>query len=220
MLASEFVTAVYLKAERKIPTFLSGSSKWNTILAIGNSKIDAWMTEPDANWDSLYDSIYPIGTVSATNTFELDDEVRILSPAPGDYVIITHTDGTISEYETVKAKDLKRYATGNYCAKVGRNLVFSRAFTTSDTESGGTITAPVYRYAEHLINDNDEVPVDDPNWLVLATAAEYNRGDIVKQNQYPNIINEANALMEAMKISNEAQVEDAPRPWNPGGATW
>lgn len=217
----EFVNACYLKSERKLPTFASGSSKWLNILGIANGKIDTWQNEPSVDWNSLYDPSYSIGTVSATNTFELDDEVRLLSNETGDTVTITHLDGQTTEYETVKANRLKAYPTGNYCAKIGRNLVFNKAFTATDAQFGGAITSPVYLHAEHLVNDTDEVPVDDPEWLVTVTAAEYNRTDVTKSNQYGNLINEANALMEAMKDANDqAQVEYLDRGFIPNGTTW
>ena len=216
----QFVTAVYLKAERKIPTCVSGSSKWNVILGIANGKIDTWMTEPGTNWNSLYNPEYAVGNISTASTYDLDDEIRIISSAPGDYIVIVHVNGNTTDFETVDADALKQHTSGNYCAKIGRTLVFNRTFKTTDPEYGGSIKVPGYLYASHLVNDTDEVPVDDAEWLVTATAAEYNRGDIVKQNQYANLVNEANALMEAMKVANSAQVEYIPMSWSAGGATW
>lgn len=221
MNTTEFVSAVYLKAERKLPTFTTGSSKWLNILGIANAKIDLWQNEPSVDWNSLYDPSFSIGTISATNVYDLDDEVRLLSNEPGDTVTITRLDGNVTEFITVKANRLKSYPHGNYCAKVGRTLVFNRTFTATDAEFGGAITAPVYLYAEHLVNDNDEVPVDDPEWLVTVTAAEYNRTDVTKANQYGILINEANSLMEAMKDANDqAQVEYLSKGIAGHGAQW
>jgi hypothetical protein len=217
---SEFVNAVYLTAAGKLPTFVSGSTKWLKIVAIANNKIDVWQNENGANWNSLYDPSYSLGTVSATKTYELDDEIRSLSDTSVDAIEIAHLDGTSSYWHTVEANKLKQYPTGNYCAQVGRTLVFNRAFTATDAEFGGTIYAPIYLYAEHLSGDNDEVPVDDPQWLVLMVSAEYVRNDIVKQNQYPNLVNEANSLMEAMRTRNEAQIDTVDRPWRPLSQEW
>jgi hypothetical protein len=160
--------------------------------------------------------------VSATDTFDLDDEIRKLSDARDDTVRIVHTDGThYTDYEVVPANQLKTdYSSGAYCAQIGATLKFNKAFVSTDRQFGGTIYVPKYGFAEHLVNDSDDVPVDDPQWLVLMCAAEYVRNDIVKQNQYPNLVNEANALMQAMKDTNDAQVEVVARPWRPAGATW
>jgi hypothetical protein len=75
-------------------------------------------------------------------------------------------------------------------------------------------------YASQLVDDTTDVPVDDPNWLVTITAAEYVRNDIVKQNQYGNLVQEANDLMENMKADNDAQVSEVTADWSPLGATW
>lgn len=229
MTTSEFVAATLLKATGKTSTAVEGDTKWTKVLGIGNFNIDSWQNEPDVDWNSLYDPLFSIGTVTNTDTFELDDEIRKLSDTEGDVVRIYHTDGTgYTDYDIVPADTLKRYYYGQnkenpdgfYCAQIGRNLVFNHKFISTDPQFGGTIYAPIYNYADHLVNSGDEVPVDIPNWLVTISAAEYVRNDITRQGQYPNLINEANQLMTRMKDDNEAQVEQINRPWGPMGATW
>ena len=219
MLTNDFVNAVYVVAEGKQPTFTSGSTKWNKILAIANNKIDAWQEEDE--WKSLYNPKVSLGMVTATDTFPLPVSVRVLSKTPSDTVRVLHADGVkFTDYDLVAADRLKDFAYGNYCAQIGRNIVFNRAFTSADQQFGGTLYVPGYTYASHLVADGDTVPVDIPQWLVLVTAGEYNRGDIVKQNQYPNLVNEANDLMEAMKKNNRAQNDYVDMPWRPAGANW
>lgn len=220
MVTSELVSNVYLVAAGKLPTFASGSTKWAKIVAIANNKIDAWQREPGVDWNSLYDPSYSFGKITATDTFSLDDEIRKLSDTEGDDVTINRLDGQQTTYKIVPADQLKQYQYGNFCAQIGRNLVFSKPFTTADIEFGGTLLVPIYTYAPHLVGDNDEVPVDDPQWLVLMVSAEYVRNDIVKQNQYPNLINEANGLMTSMKETNDSQWEEVIRPWHAPGANW
>lgn len=222
MTTSELVSAVYLKAAGKIPAFTTGSPKWLKIVAIANNLIDAWQNEPGVDWVSLYDPEYSIGTVSATDTFDLDDDVRKLSDGRDDPVRIVHSDGVrYTDYEVVPANQLRTlYQSGRYCAQVGKTIVFNKAFTSSNAEYGGTIYVPKFGFAEHIVEDDDDVPVDDPQWLVIMCAAEYVRNDIVKQNQYPNLIGEANNLMQSMKDTNDAQINTIARPWSPPGATW
>lgn len=221
MTTSEFVSAVYLVAAGKIPTFTSGSAKWNKIVAIGNNKIDVWQSEPGVDWSSLYDPAYSLGSVTATNTVDLDDEIRKISDERGDTIRILHTDGVqTTEYTTVPSDQLKYFPSGAYCAQVGRTIVFNRTFTSDDAQFGGTILVPAYLFAEKLVGTTDDVPVDDPQWLVLVSAAEYVRNDIVKQNQYPNLVNEANSIMTKMRENNESQLEEVPTVWAPLGRTW
>ena len=218
MTTAQLVANIYLTANGKLPTFLSGSTKWLKILAIANNKIDTWQNE--ANWDSLYDPKHNCGIITATDTFALDSMVRLISQQPGDVVTIVKLDGTKSYYQTVYAQQLKLYKTGKYCAQVGQTLVFNKAFTATDPEFGGTLQNPAYKFATHLVADADVVPVDDPQWLVLASSAEYVRNDIVKQNQYGPLVNEANALMDLMKDSLQPQVEELQRPYSPLSSSW
>lgn len=73
---------------------------------------------------------------------------------------------------------------------------------------GGTIFAPVYTFPTPLSGDTDVVPVDIPNWLVYATAAEYVRNDVTKVSSYPTLVAQANDLMEKMKENNDASVDE------------
>jgi hypothetical protein len=226
---SEFVAAVILRATGKTSTAVSGDTKWTKVLGIGNLKIQDWADEPGVDWNSLYDPLFSIGTVTATDTFALDDSIRKISDTKDDYVVVNHTDGTgQTQYQVVAADDLKNYYwgqnkesyTGYYCAQIGRNLVFNHKFVTTDPQYGGTILVPVYTYPEPLVGDSDDVPVDIPNWLVVVAAAEYVRNDITKQNQFPGLIAEANEIMQRMKDDNDAQVQEVHGDWSPLGMTW
>lgn len=229
MTASEFVAATILKATGKTSTATSGDTKWTKVLGIGNFYIDNWQDEPDVDWVSLYDPDYSFGSVTATDTFSFPAAVRKLSDIKDDFVRIHHTDGVgYTDYEIVPPTHLKHYYTGadkenpigNFCAQVGSDLVFNRVFSAADLQFGGTIKVPVYTFATHLSTDDSTVPVDIPNWLVLMAAAEYVRNDITRQNQYPNLIAEANQVMQKMRDNNDAQVEQVIRPWSAAGQTW
>lgn len=113
----------------------------------------------------------------------------------------------------------KEYPIGFYCAQVGSSLVFNHKFISTDPQFGGTIKVPCYTFATHITADADVVPVDIPQWLVVISAAEYNRNDITRQQQYPNLINEGNELMARMKENNDAGDTEIYRPWNPLGSS-
>lgn len=194
-----FVSNTYLTAVGKIPTFVAGDKKYEKIVAIANMKIDEWARETD--WKSLYDPKYSLGTVSATDTYDVDDEVEKVTASPGDYVLIRTTSGDIG-YQIVTPDRLKATG-GRVCAFMGRSLVFSKPFEQGAAEYGGTILVPVKMRPGKLVRANDVVVVDDPNWLVKITAAEWVRNDTVRLNQYPNLVAEANALMENMKEAND-----------------
>lgn len=220
--ASEFVSNVYLVAAGKLPTFTTGSKKWNKIIAIGNNKIDTWQSEAGVDWFSLYNPHKSIGSVTASGSFPLGSDVRKLSDTYGNKVRIVHVDNeTASEYVIVDPDKLYQYPeTENVCAHIGSNLVFRNEFTSDSPQFGGDIQVPAFTNATHLISDSTVIPVDNPQWLILVTAAEYVRNDITKQNQYGNLINEANALMTSMREANDAQENTVIRPYEVLGASW
>lgn len=214
-----------------MPTFSSGSTKWTKILNIANGYIDTWQEEVNGDWNSLYTPELNIGVVTTTDTYAIPgfgSTVRKISDSGSDVVRIKHTNGVnYTDYQVVPIDELKNYYAGQnkeypygfYCAQDGSNLIFNHKFLTTDPQYGGSINVPVYNFAAHLVNDADVVPVDVPQWLVVMSAAEYVRNDITRQQQYPNLVNEANALMERMKENNEAQIDQVFRPWNPMATT-
>lgn len=229
MVVSEFVPATYLKATGKVATFATGSTKWLKILAIANMYIRQWSREPDFNWPSLYDPAFSIGAVTATDAFDLDSDIRTLSGTEGDYVRIFHTDAVgYTDYTIVDADRLKDYYTGynkddpigNYCAQIGTQLVFNHKFLTTDDQYGGTIKVPAYLFPDDIVADGDTIPVDDPDWLVLISAAEYVRNDITRQGQYPFLVSEANQAMQRMKDDSSGQLDTVIQKWRPNGTNW
>lgn len=221
MIASEFVAATLLRATGKVFTGSSTDPKYIKVLGIGNQMIDAWESEPDSDWESLYTPDYSLGAVTATDTFPIDtDDVRKISQERGDSIRIVHTDDNWTDYQLVEPDKLKQFTEGYYCARVGNNLVFNHVFEAADPQFGGDIQVPKYGYATHLVNPTDVVTVDIPNWLVVMSAAEFVRNDIVRQNQYPNLVAEANQLMLKMKENQEAQVNSVTRVFSAAGQSW
>lgn len=230
MTVAEFIPKVSYKATGKVNSFTTGSTKWLKILAIANEIIDAWQEEYGVDWQSLYDPAFSIGSVTANDSYDLSlDEVRKLSADEDDVVRIMHTDGVgYTNYNIVPASKLKRYYSGQnkeyysgfFCARIQDQLVFNHKFISTDKQYGGNIQVPVYLYADPLVNDSDDVPVDIPQWLVLMTAAEYIRNDVTKQAQYPNLISEANALMDRMRENNDTQIEEVSKYPVARGASW
>lgn len=226
MIVSDFVPSVALKATGKIATFTTGSTKWLKILAIANYYIRQWQDEPNVDWASLYSPDYTIATVIASATYTIPAAVRKISLQEGDVVRITHLGGiAFTDYTIVDSSRQKEFADYSttyqspYVTITGTTLRFNRAFASTDPQFGGTIKAPAYLFASTITNDSDVIPVDLPNWLVVATAAEYVRTDVTRQNQYPNLVTEANQIMDVMKANNEAQNTSVYMPWNPTAMT-
>lgn len=226
MTVQEAINATYLKATGKSTSLTSGSH-YTKILALLDFYQRAWAREPGVDWNSLYDPAFSLGTVTATDAFDLDTStIRKLSDREGDVVRIMWDDGTgYTDYTIVDHRVLKDYyagqnkesSFGNYCARIGSQLVFNNKFSTSDNEYGGEIQVPCYLYPDAISSStlSDDVQVNDPDWLVTRCAAEYVRTDITRQGQYGNLLAEANEKMGRMKDDENAQINDVDRPWTP-----
>ncbi len=217
------VSQTYLSATGKTTTLTLGSAKYTKILSLFNIYTQVWANDPETNWSSLRNVFTLASTVSATDTYALPASLGKLSDSEGDFVRIYHTDGvTESDYTIVPIDRLYNDlpTRNNYgidiigtgtCAVVGQNLVFSRAFTSANTQFGGTIKVPGYSIPPTLVSGTDVIRVDDPNWLCFIAAAEYVRTDVTRVGQYPNLIAQATDSMNSMKLINNSQNETAYR---------
>lgn len=225
MTAQEFVQAVLLRATRKTTTLLTSSAKYAQILALGNYWTRRFANERGIDWNSLYNPAFSIGTVTATDAFDLDtSSVRKISERQGDVVRIMWTDGVgYTDYDIIphdKLKDTfwgqnKDSISGFYCTRMGGQLVFNHTFESTDDQFGGDIQVPCYIFTDELVNTTDEIQVDDPDWLVTICAADFVRGDVTRRDQYPILLAEANDIMTRMKEDNSAQIDTVDTPWSP-----
>lgn len=227
MSITDAINDVYLKAVGKATAPTTGA-KYARIVALLDYYQRRWAREPGVDWNSLYDPSFSIGTVTATDEYDLDTStIRKLSMREGDYVRIVHDDGdTYTDYTIVPHDSLKDYYYGPdkehfsdfVCARQGNTLVFNHTFETTDSQYGGEIFVPCYLYPNEITStdtDNQEVQVDDPDWLTTRTAAEYVRNDITRRQRYPELISESNEIMTQMIEDNGGQIDEVERPWTP-----
>ena len=225
MTVASFVPQVFEQATGKIPTFVSGSTKWLRIVALANTLIQDWSDEKDVDWASLYTPDLNIGTITAAQSFTIPATVRKLSQQQGNVVRILHVDGTTYiDYEMVPAdrdKDFASYVRtfqDNYVYQLANKIYFHRAFNSTDPQFGGSLLVPAYTYAPTITADSDVIPIDIPNWLVYATAAAYDSTDVTRQQLVPRLEAKANQIMEVMKANNDGAITDMYRPWQPGSS--
>jgi len=231
MTVQEFVADAYLLSTGKTTTLTSGT-KYQRIIALGDFFQRRWAREPGIDWNSLYNPAFSLGTVTATDTYDIDtSSVRKLSDRQGDSVRIVWSDGVgYTDYDVVDANKLRDYSygvnaespLGFYCAQIGGTLVFNHTFTTSDSQYGGEIFIPCYVFPDEITSTNtssNDVQVDDPDWLVTRVAAEYVRNDITRRSRYPELIAQANEIMDRMKDDNDGQIDTIDKPWTPFSGT-
>lgn len=208
------IQKAFLHSNRKATAPAEGTSKYEAFLDIADSMSKMWASEPSVEWDSLY-SLETIGTVSATDTFDLPDEVNYISKSEDDPIRV----GTTA-YKLVKPNQLYKYQDSNVCAQIGRTLKFAKAFTSDSAHIGESIQVPSILYTEDLTSGTDEIQVDDPMWLVYMMAAEFARNDSVKQDQYDNLLALANQCMERMIAANSGSLNEVSMNFNAAGESW
>lgn len=210
MIALDLIGQAWTKAEGEAFTDGVGSDDWNYMFTLANYFIGSCQNEYGVDWVSLYDPLYQVGPVTATNTFDLDtDDVRKLSAETEDYVRIVHIDGVShTDYTIVPANQLKRYqftnnVAGKVCAKVGSTLVFAHSFVSSDPQFGGTIFVPKYGSFTLLTDQNSEVPTGIEQWLICMIGYDVALHDILRKDIAGNILGEAVEAMKTMKSDND-----------------
>lgn len=219
MTVDQAITKAFLHAQRKPVPPTAGTTKYNALLGIADSMQKLWAAEPDVEWGSLYSQVTLAALVTATDTIALDSTIDKISQTDGDPIQITNGVNT-TRYTVVMPNQLDRYRNVCAVAKLGRNLKFSKAFTSTSSLLGYSIKVPAITYVADITAGANTVAVDDPMWLVYMMAAEFCRNDVVKQNQYDNLLALADEHMQRMKQANGGQIDVVATPWTPAGESW
>ena len=200
MLASTLIDEVYRayrgKGASRTPAW--GTEKANTALSIANRKQREWATDPNNRWASLFE-VRDVSPVIATNTptYDLDDDFMF----PSDYAMVTRTSGSLSQYPIITPQRRNLYEQGLYISgRSPKQVTFSQTIDTG--LSGGTLAIPGYYMPADMVNASDTVAVDSPEWLIYITASELARNDAAKDDQYVNLVNQANDLYRKMIDNN------------------
>lgn len=197
MTLSDLVTQVwtaYKGKGEKAPS--SGTDKYTNLVNIANRKIAEWARDPNVTWDSLYD-FRSNGTISAALTYNLDtDCIR-----PSDEVILQ-----ISATQTVELPIVKPHQRDYYLTSVqlfGNNPKQLRFTEINDAWIGADLVLPGYYLPSTLTAASDVIPVDIPEWLVYATAAELARNDPAKEDQVANLAGQAAEIYRQMVMASQ-----------------
>lgn len=227
MTIADAIADVYLLSTGKT-TALTTGTKYTRIIALLDYFQRRWGRQKGIDWHSLYNPAFSLGTITATDTFDIDTStVRKLSSREGDSVRIVWSDGVgYTDYDIVDHNKLQDYSygvdknspLGFYCAQIGNTLVFNHEFVSTDSQFGGEIFVPCYVFPDEINGSNtstDEVQVDDPDWLTTRAAAEYCRNDITRRARYPELKADAAEIMDRMRQDNDGQLDTIDTPWSP-----
>lgn len=208
MIVSEAITKAFQHAQGKPIPPVAGTPKYNQLIIIADSMQKLWAAETGVDWGSL--STYYTTSASNSNTIDLDDSIDHVINDPQNPIII----GT-DEYRLVRFNQLRMYRTSKVVAATGLTLQLPIDVTVS-----GSVTVPAILKVEDITTGSDEIQVDDPMWLVYAMAAEFDRNDIVKAQNYDDILQLAEAHMNKMKENNEGGYETISLTSVVDGETW
>lgn len=221
MTLSELITRVnYALRGTDDDTPTVGDDDWVYWTSLANRKKDEMYDDPNQDWASAFSTI-SVGTISVSSapSFTLDHDSLDTLLRPSDQVYVIDSDSNYTYYDLVKPQERDRTVRQIYLA--GRNpqtLYFTNAIVTNEAIVGGTLYLPGY-YRPADIDNTDEsavIPVDDPNWLALAVAAEVAFNDITYEDKFADLSGKANVLYHNMARKNRKGTYRHPRttPYN------
>lgn len=180
-----------------------GSAEATYWLGIINRKKDEWAYDPFENWSSLFEERVLNDPIAlATQDYDLDaDFLR-----PSDTIKVLVGD-QVHTFDLVEPQ--LRDTTSGSAYISGKKLHFNDDISADLI--GGTIIVPGFYLPADLLNFSDTVPVDDPNWLALAVAAELAFSDVTYEDKMADLIGMSNNLYTRMKAANRKGTVTSPR---------
>lgn len=209
----ELIQQVYRKATGELDTTVTHDSEdGQTILSVINEQIDYYYNVTDRYgervvWQRNVDPEYSLGDVTGSETeIEIDwEEVQAFPDGFYMPIRLVKADGSGEiRYDLVPVNMLYdyRHDNANVCAISANGLSFAAP------PVAGEIFFPCVVRGGHL--DGTETDVEEVSgvhnlqWLAFSSAAEYVRTDIVRGDQYPNVLSLANDVLSRMISDNEA----------------
>lgn len=163
-------------------------------LSVANQKKDEWARDSFEQWNSLF-SERTLTTPIAANIQSYVVPADFIAPSDHIKIVnngITYTLGIVPP-------ELREYGKA-YIS--GKNLVLTEVISADSPFVGGSIVLPGYWIPSDMSNFSDEVPVDDPSWLVYAVASEIAFSDVSYEDKAVDIQAKANERYAAMKQNN------------------
>lgn len=183
-----------------------GSDEANYWFRLLNQKKDELYGDVTKRWRNIFESNREVGTVTSGDfSIELPDDLLI----PSDVCYVIDADGHRTDYKIAQPQARDRFTREVYISGTPATLFFTNTINIGDLIVGGTLYLPGY-YLPEDITANDDLPFPDPNWAVLAVAAEVAGNDIVYEDKEANLNTKANNLYRLMVKRNRANPHGYP----------
>lgn len=201
MTVAEFLTATNY-ALRGIdgvaPTI--GEEEATYWIATLNRKMNELYTGSKILWDSTWE-VKSLGAITAQSVPTFNADATLI--APSDQVYAVDTNSQTIYYTVIKPRQRKTTGRQFYLAGVNPQvLTCTNAITATEDIVGGTLHLPGYYMPADVSASTDELPLPDPFWGVMATAAEIAFGDITYEDKTEGLYTRANALYMQMTRNN------------------
>lgn len=133
---------------------------------------------------------------------------------PSDHVSVLDTNGQYHYFDIIKPQE--RVHTTQNCWISGRNpkkVTFEADLSASDSIVGGTLHVPGYYRPDDVLDTdaNAVIPMDDPNYGVMAVAAQVAFNDIEYDDKFADLNGQANELLKQMNRRNRRGTYGNPR---------
>ena len=195
MTVQELIMKAYAEATGKYKVLEQGSKKYDLLLNIDNIMQSQWEREANVTWYSRQEEVEAGEIYPGDFRYELPREVISVNV---DYPVVL-VGRSKWAFTPVPTPELRHNPHG--VAIEGKYLNFGGGLTPP--MMGATILVQATVELPRLVNPEDEVKIDDPQWLVFMTAAEYVRNLVTRQHQYSNLVALAQNSMEQMKSRNQ-----------------
>ena len=120
-----------------------------------------------------------------------------------DRVYVLDTNGQKIFQSTIHPQE-RNYSTQQVHLSGGNPqvLTFTEDIESTSSMVGGSLVLPGWYLPDDVSDAADLLPLPDPNWGIMATAAEIAFADIVYEDRAETLNNKANALWKAMVATN------------------
>lgn len=202
------------KGNNRVPAV--GDDKYERYLAIANRLIRMWAKDPVVKWSSLWTEI-DLDTVITIDVQAYDFETSVMRVSDNVYLTDGAGGAKVDEYHVYKPQERDIHGS-KVCYVTGvapLRLNFNDDIDADFPHLGKTIQVAVYNTPDALEDETDAIPVDNPDWLVYALAAELARNDPAKEDQFPNLIGLANEEYRRMVDGNILSPYDQTRAAEP-----
>ena len=199
MLVPEFITLVndaLRGTDDDAPN--ANTDDWSYWLRTANRLRRNLYNDTKSLWPATYTKVN-VGTITVDADLEFTLNSKFLAAANQPYIITL--DGQRVNLTLLKPEE----AAGNYLERTvfitgaqPQKLTFSKEIVTGENIVGGTLYLPGYFMPDDMTDDGDTVVVDDPDWLVVATAAKIAFNDITYEDKSSDLVAEANSLYTQM----------------------